>query len=190
MITWLGQGQNAAAVQALTAIAITVLTAVLIGVTWWYAGLTQKMAKTMQDQASTMQQQMIAAFQPSVALGFSFRATGSSGTPTGTEHMIGGFVLCTNNGQQPVKVASLTIDVTFQDGTLPKASMIIDGENLIIAPGANKQFVFDIVVPEAALELDHRRYAKLWCSDLAGVSQHTFAIADGDNDVSHYLGFK
>ena len=60
-MNWLDQ--NAGAIQALTAVAITLLTAVLIGVTWWYANLTRQMAKTME-------QQMIAAFQPNIDLSF------------------------------------------------------------------------------------------------------------------------
>jgi len=45
MMTWLNQ--NAGAVQAIMAIVISVLTAVLIGITWWYATLTRRMALTM-----------------------------------------------------------------------------------------------------------------------------------------------
>src|SRR5438874_390812 len=115
---WLNH--NAGALQALTAIAIALLTAVLIGVTWWYASWTRKMGVTMKDQAESMQAQvkamqaqMIAAFQPSVGLAFSLRTTGSSGTPTGIEHTIGGFVRCVNNGPQPVKVISVKIQITF-----------------------------------------------------------------------------
>jgi hypothetical protein len=178
---WLNM--NAGAIQALTAIAITLLTAALIGVTWWYAGLTQQMAKTMQ-------QQMVAAFQPSVGLIFSLRTTGRNSTPTGTEDSIGGFVRCVNNGQQPVKIVSLMIDVTFADGAFPNRSMTIDGENLILAPASPKEFVFAVVVPQTAIGIDHTRHAKLWCSDLAGVSQHTFEMNEGDTDITHYLGFK
>jgi hypothetical protein len=51
--------QNAGAVQAITAIVIVGLTAVLIGVTWSYATLTRRMALTMERQLAS-------SFQPSV----------------------------------------------------------------------------------------------------------------------------
>ncbi|MGA2185649.1 MAG: hypothetical protein ABSH47_21740 [Bryobacteraceae bacterium] len=55
---WLGQGQNAAAVQAITALVVTVLTVVLIGVTWFCAWKTGELTKL----------QLTSNFEPNVDL--------------------------------------------------------------------------------------------------------------------------
>jgi HAMP domain-containing protein len=61
LIWWLGQ--NAAAIQALTAIVVVLLTAALVFVTSWYVRLTREMSQTMN-------QQLAAASIPDIGIAF------------------------------------------------------------------------------------------------------------------------
>jgi len=76
LVWW--SGQNSAAIQALSSIAVVVLTAVLGGITLYYALITGRMARTMERQIEF-------SFQPNVLTAITFQAEGG-GVAFGLRH--------------------------------------------------------------------------------------------------------
>ena len=183
LLWWSGQNSNA--IQALSAIAIVGLTAALSGITLYYSRLTRRMAIAMEKQIEF-------SFQPNVATSITFRAAGeSSSLGVRQEDSIYANVIVENKGSVPLKLDSLTMIVIFEKALFADASAIVgDASNLVLMPGSHKEFRLLANVPIDASRAKHHRRVILKCTDLTGLSKHTFEISDADSDVTHYLGFR
>ena len=178
-IWWLYHDANAPAVmQTFTAIATVVLTIVLVCVTWWYARLTRRMALTME-------QQLRANFAPDVAFAFIHNAylTGGDGSED-----FAGSVQIKNNGALPLKVNSLRVLVQVT-GKNNQSTDLKEAE-LVIGPEKMRDFRYVLSVLPGTSRGEYRLRAIVTCTDLAGVSKHSFVCENGSQTISHYVGFK
>jgi hypothetical protein len=181
LVWW--SGQNSAAIQALSAIAIVVLTAVLGGITLYYALITGRMARTMERQIEF-------SFQPNVLTAITFQAEGG-GTAFGLRHedTVYADIKVENKSNVPIKLVSVGMLVKFDNGVFPDSWSIKEAGDIVLAPGAHKEFSMMVDVPPRATRANYTRRVNLKCTDLSGVSRHTFSISDANADVSHSLGF-
>src|SRR5664280_2756596 len=102
---WLNE--NAAGVQAITAIVIALLTLALVYVTWWYATLTKSMALTLREQ-------LAASFQPNVEMALTNRSHGQGSDERGghSENVSGTFTV-RNKGNLPLKVVTVAMKLIY-----------------------------------------------------------------------------
>jgi hypothetical protein len=114
---WLNQ--NAGAVQAVMAIIIGVLTAVLIGVTWWYAKLTRRMALTLE-------QQLAASFHPDIEMTLMHRFQGQGISQGVKSESVSGTIVVTNKGELPLKVVSAAMKLVYDKNAFPDQATAID----------------------------------------------------------------
>jgi hypothetical protein len=183
MLDWLNQ--YAGAVQAIMAVIIGVLTAVLIGVTCWYAVLTRRMARTMERQ-------LAASFQPDINLSLSNRFHGSSSNYGVRGENASITIVITNKGNVPVKIAAVAMKVIFRDKSRPEEMIELDAEQRVVAPGQATEFNhLTVELPLGSINGDFERRIQIHCSDLAGISKHTFSMSDISQDITnHSLGFQ
>jgi hypothetical protein len=167
---WLYHDSNAASVvQAFTAIAVAVLTAILILVTWWYARLTKKMARTMELQLTL-------GFQPNLAISCIPVESPFPGTSA-----VGALISISNRGEQPVKLDRILIartdapvDITLRDW------LHRDQKGTLISPSASHSVTLQ-VPPPFIIAVN--------CTDLAGISKHRFVYYSADGRLEHFFGF-
>jgi len=171
-------------VQALSAIATTFLTVALISVTWWYVRLTKTIAETMKRQ-------LAAGAQPVVALDLV-----QSGTrfTLGRPVQVSGALSITNRGQQPIKICSVTVLVRFKNpaqhySQVPYA--ITQRDNRVLIPGDPPQIQRFVLFTGAEAEGfdDCSLACGIDCTDLAGISEHSFFF-DREGGLRHYFGFR
>jgi hypothetical protein len=179
---WLNQ--NAGAVQAIMAIVICVLTAVLIGVTWWYAKLTRRMA-------FTLEQQLAASFHPDIEMTLINRFQGK-GTSFGVKtESVSGTIVVTNNGDLPLKVASAAMKLVYDKRAFPDQATTMDTQQRVVSPGKTAQFTMTLDVPLGGSDVEYEQWAQIHCSDLAGVSKHSFSISSRkEGVVNQFAGFQ
>lgn len=72
---------------------------VLIGVTWWYATLTRRMA-------STMEQQLAASLHPDIEMTLMHRFQGRGTNQGMNSESVSGTIVVKNNGDLPFKIVS------------------------------------------------------------------------------------
>ena len=89
----------------------------------------------------------------------------------------------------PIKLVSVGMLVKFDNNVFPDSSSVKKAADIVLAPGAHKEFSIMVDVPPRATRAKYTRWINLKCSDLSGVSRHTFSISDVNADVSHSLGF-
>ena len=171
--------QNAGAVQAVMAIIIGVLTAVLIAVTWWYAGLTRRMA-------STMEQQLVASFHPDIEMSLIDRFQGQ-----GTGESVSGTIVITNKGDLPLKVVSVAMKLVYDGNAFPDQRTTMDAQQRVVSPDKTAQFNLMLYVPLGGSRAEHEHIAQIHCSDLAGVSKHSFSVSSRKaGAVNQFVGFQ
>ena len=177
---------NAGAVQAIMAIVIGAFTAVLIGVTWWYAALTRRMALTLEKQLAS-------SFQPSIemALTNQFQGQGSDGHGNRSE-TVSGTIIVRNKGNLPLKIVSVSMKLVYDKEAFPVQTKTIDAKSRVVAPGETTQFILlTIDVPLGGSTAPYEQIAQIHCSDLAGVSKHSFSVSSREKDqLNQSLGFQ
>lgn len=183
---WRWMNENAGAVQAVAAMIVAGLTAVLIGVTCWYATLTRRMALSMERQLAS-------SFQPTIEMALSnrFQGQGSDGRGNHTES-VSGTVIIRNKGSLPMKIVSVSMKLIYDKQTFPDHEIRIDAKSRVVAPGETTQFVLlTINVPIGGSTAPYEQIAQIHCSDLAGVSKHSFAVSSRqEGQLIHCLGFQ
>ncbi len=179
---WLNE--NAAGVQAITAIVIVVLTFALVGVTWWYAALTKSMALTLREQ-------LAASFQPNVEVALTeLHSQGSDGRG-GHSETVSGTITVHNKGNLPLKVVTVAMKLIYDEAAFPVQTVTDDAKQRAVAPEETTRFMLLIVVPSGGSTAPHEQIMQIHCSDLAGVSKHSFSVSSRDkNRTNHSSGFQ
>jgi hypothetical protein len=179
---WLNQ--NAGGVQAVMAIIIGVLTAVLISVTWWYANLTRRMALTLE-------QQLAASFHPDIEMTFMHPLQGQGVGQGVKSESVSGTIIVTNKGDLPLKVVSVAMKLVYDKNAFPDQTTKMDAQQRVVSPGKTAEFRLNLDVPLGGSTAEYDQQAQIHCSDLAGVSKHTFLISHRDKDVvNQFAGFQ
>jgi hypothetical protein len=179
MWSWLNR--NAPAVQALSALLVLLVTMVLSYLTWRYVQLTRKISETSLRQLS-------ASSQPSVSLqilGYVFIAGNHPLIVTGT-------VGVNNLGNAPFKIRSLSVVIRFRTASeyeqTPYPIKDIDG--LVVIPDKVSVQNFRAETNISSNQHDGITLAiAMDCTDLAGVSQHSFFF-DPNLGLRHFIGFR
>jgi hypothetical protein len=182
---WKWLNDNAGAVQAVTALAIMVLTAVLGGVTYWYAKLTQRMALTLE-------QQLVASFYPDVELVLKDKMQGS-GVAFGEEHAsVSGTIVVKNKGNVPIKVISVAMKVVYDAAAFPPQTLTVDAKHRVVSSSQTTEFLLlTLEVPVGGSRgSNYEQIAQIHCSDLAGVSKHTFSVSNRHGEIIQSVGFQ
>ena len=179
---WLNE--NAAGVQAITAIVIVVLTFALVGVTWWYAMLTKSMALTLREQ-------LAASFQPNVEMALTdrFHGEGRDGRG-GHSEAVSGTITVHNKGNLPLKVVTVAMKLIYDEAAFPVQTVTDDAKQRVVAPEETARFMLLIDVPSGGSTAPHEQIAQIHCSDLAGVSKHTFSVSSRENRTCQSSGFQ
>ena len=167
------------------AVIIGVLTAVLIGVTCWYAVLTRRMARTMERQ-------LAASFQPDINLSLSDCYKGSGSHHGVQEENASITISVTNNGSVPVKIAAVAMKIIFEDKSRSDEMIQLDAEHRVVAPGQASQFHhLTVPLPLGSVAGEFERRVQIHCSDLTGIGKHTFSMSNISQDITnHSLGFR
>lgn len=176
---------NAGAIQALGGIVILVLTAALVCVTWWYATLTR-------DMASTLKAQLAASFQPNIEMKLSDRFQGIGISLGVRDESVSGTITVINKGDLPVKVVAVAMKLVYDKNAFPVQTMSEDARSRVVSPGKSTQFKLNMNVPlDGGSTEPYDQIAQIHCSDLAGVSQHSFSISSREQDqMDQSLGFQ
>lgn len=189
-IWWLYHDANAAGVvQAFTAIVITILTGVLIGVTAWYAALTRRMAKTMERQ-------LAAGFQPDIEMFFEENTVTERADDKQPRKSVTGVLILRNLCDSPMKLVDIGISLLSKEGFPVVEAEYLSVKGLILSPRKDKTFKYRCDVPqEVMIDSKTARKAVVNCSDLTGFSKHSFEGASYEGgikakEISHYVGFQ
>jgi len=171
--------ENAAGIQAITAIFIVFLTLALVCVTWWYA--------------RTLREQLAASFQPDVEMAltdcFRSKATDERG---GHGETVGGMIAFRNKGNLPLKVVTVAMKLIYDKAAFPVQTVTDDAKQRVVAPEEPTQFfLLTIDVPPGGSTAPYEQIAQIHCSDLAGVSKHSFSVSSREKDrANHSIGFQ
>jgi hypothetical protein len=181
---WLGQGQNSSAIQAVSAAVVAFFTLILILLTGWYARITRFMSRTMEKQLQ-------AAFQPSVGITYThhFRGQGVDREGVKSESVFS-YVQLRNDCESPIKIHAVKMFIFTGDPRFYDKEATLDQSGLILAPEKTKDFRISIDVDKGTTEIDYRRIFMVHCTDLAGVSEHSFQCEGGTTDITHTFGFR
>jgi hypothetical protein len=151
-MSWLaqGSGQNAAALQAVSALLLTVFTVALIVLTGWYAGTTGRMARTLERQLAV-------AFQPFIGIDFvhHFQGKGSSGGVKSED--VFNLVKVSNDSSVPIKLVSVRMFIYIDDPRFYNSETTVDQSGLILSPGKHKEFRLTVDVEEGATGVNYSR---------------------------------
>ncbi|MGD0294360.1 MAG: hypothetical protein ABSB30_10925 [Terracidiphilus sp.] len=174
---WLNE--NAAGIQAITAIVIVALTSALVYVTWWYA--------------KTLREQLAASFQPNVEMTLPdrFHGSGSDGRG-GHSETVGGMIAVRNKGNLPLLVVTFAMKLIYDNAAFPVQTVTEDAKQRVVAPDETTQFILlTIDVPPGGSTAPHEQIAQIHCSDLAGVSKHSFSVSSREKNRTHHsCGFQ
>jgi len=180
---WLNE--NAAGVQAITAIVIAFLTLALVYVTGRYVALTKSMALTLREQ-------LAASFQPNVEMALINLSHGQGGDGRGEwSENVGGTITVRNRGNLPLKVVTVAMKLIYDKAAFPAKTVKVDAKQRVLAPDGETQFNLSIDVPPGGSTAPYEQIAHIHCSDLAGVSKHSFWVSSREKNRSdHSSGFQ
>jgi hypothetical protein len=181
---WLNE--NAEGVQAITAIVIVFLTAVLVYVTGRYVRLTKDMAQTLREQ-------LAASFQPNVEMTLTNCSAGHWSDGRGKQgETVGGTITIRNKGNLPLKVVTVAMKLIYDNGAFPVQTVTEDAKHRVVAPDEMTEFLHVIIeVPSGGSTTPHEQIAQIHCSDLAGVSKHSFSVSSREkNKTCHSSDFQ
>ena len=180
---WLGQGQNASAIQAVSAAVVALFTLILIFLTGWYARITSFMSRTMEMQLK-------AAFQPNVGIKYINHFQGKGiGQDGARSESVFNYVHLNNECDSPIKIHAVKMFIFTGDPRFYDKAKTIDQSGLILAPGKGKDFSISIDVDQGTTRTNYKRVFVVHCTDLAGVSEHSFQCEGGTADIKHTFGF-
>lgn len=181
---WLGQGQNASAVQAVSAAVVAFFTLILICLTGWYARITGFMSRTMEKQLQ-------AAFQPSVGISYLHHFQGQGINREGARsESVFNYVQLKNDCESPIKIHAVKMFIFTGNPRFYNKETTLDQSGLILAPDKTKDFRIITDVDEGTTRINYRRIFVVHCTDLAGVSEHSFQCEGGTTDITHTFGFR
>ena len=178
--------ENAGGVQAIAAIAIVALTCALVYVTWRYVELTKRMSQTLREQLD-------ASFQPNVEMTLPDRFLGSgSDGRGGHSETVGGMIAVRNKGNLPLKVVTFAMKLIYDNAAFPVQTVTEDAKQRVVAPDETTQFILlAIDVPPGGSTAPHEKIAQIHCSDLAGLSKHSFSVSSREKNRTHHsCGFQ
>jgi hypothetical protein len=178
--------ENAAGVQAITAIVIVLLTLALVGVTCWYVALTKSMVLTLREQLE-------ASFQPNIEMELTNCSRGQeSDGRGGHSENVAGTIIVRNTGNLPLKVVTVAMKLIYDKAAFPIQTVTEDAKQRVVTSGDTTQFSHLIIdVPPDGSTTPYEQIAQIHCSDLAGVSKHTFSVSSrGGNRTNHSSGFQ
>ncbi|MHB8302504.1 MAG: hypothetical protein ACYDC6_06645 [Acidobacteriaceae bacterium] len=179
---WLNE--NAAGVQAITTIVIVFLTAALVWVTWRYVTLTKSMALTLREQ-------LAASFQPNVEMALTDRFHAQGDGRGGHSETVGRMIAVRNKSNLPLKVVTFATKLIYDNAAFPVQTATEDAKQRVVAPDETTQFILlTIVVPPGGATAPYEQIAQIHCSDLAGVSKHTFSVSSRENRTCQSSGFQ
>ena len=181
---WLNE--NAGGVQAITAVVIALLTLALVGVTWWYATLTRGMALTLKEQ-------LAASFQPNVEMTLTDRFQGQGSDGLGGHHeSVSGTINVSNKGNLPFKIVSIAMKLVFDKDAFPVQTLTADAKHRVVAPGqTTKLMPLTMDVPLGGSTAPYEQVAQIHCSDLSGVSKHSFSVSSREEgQINQSSGFQ
>jgi hypothetical protein len=168
---WLNE--NAAGIQAITAIVIVALTSALVYVTWRYA--------------KTLREQLAASFQPSVEMELTGPIHGYSG-PTET---VSETFFVRNKGDLPFKVVTVAMKLIYNKAAFPVQTVTVDAKQRVVAPEKTTEFTIQTDVPLGGNTAPYEQIVQVHCSDLAGVSKHSFSVSSREKNLTnHSIGFQ
>lgn len=184
LLWWLGQGQNAAAVQALSAVATVMLTGLIAFVTWKYVSLTGKYVNLTRAAVDLTKAGFQAEMHPKLAF--------SLGEPAGD--LVNFTASIRNAGSRPIRIISLGVfcfDVKNAEPLFPR--MELDNyRDVTLAPSDQLPVV---VSAELILKLsdfgnrsDATTWVTVWCCDIANSADHTFVYRTESGDVLYFPG--
>ena len=173
-----------AAIQAVSAVAVAALTYSLVRVTRKYTDLTNRIAGLNEKELS-------ASMQPVIGIRLLNNSLGNSGRKN-DEVSFQAFI--ENLGSQPVKLAAVTGFVVFRDGQrIREVDTAIRNAVLMPKPlaaaSSNVSVFFQIDSGRTGVRFeDYEVEAGVDCTDLAGVSEHSFMVGH-DKFLRHFHGF-
>jgi hypothetical protein len=173
-VYWLNQGQNAAAVQAIAALATTFLTIVLLWATIRYVRLTSSLTRATHAQLE-------AALRPNLR----FDLTRTLDAETG--------IKITNVGQIPVRLESVGVraELTNEDSSITKALPDITGTLLMAGDDVFGTVSFeDHPKRIQVFDANVRSLLLVDCTDLGGITQHSFHYDPVTGLAKYFAGFR
>jgi hypothetical protein len=174
---WLNE--NAGGVQAITAIVIVVLTAALVWVTWRYVTLTKSMALTLREQ-------LAASFQPNVEMTLTDRFRGQGNEHGRYSETVAGTIIVRNKGNLPLKVVTVAMKLIYDGAAFPVQTVTVDAKQRVVAPDETTQFILlTIDLPPGGSTAPYEQIAQIHCSDLAGVSKHSFSVSSREENRTY-----
>lgn len=193
---------HAGAIQALTAVAVVVLTYFLVRVTSKYTRITgeiaevtkrqlldtEKQLEIINKQLVIAQKELSASMQPVLKIDtYDY----SEGCDAGSDNVI---LLCTleitNTGHKPVKLLAVTA-ITYFDDSLPYNLKLTEKDNTVMMPDDVQRNKLSVITHLKVVEANAYDWKiEIDCTDLAGVSEHSFVYDGKTNQLRHFLGFK
>jgi hypothetical protein len=126
-----------------------------------------------------------------MALTNRFQGQGSDGRGNHSES-VSGTIIVRNKGNLPLKIVSVSMKLIYDKQAFPDQGMTIDAKNRVVAPGETTQFILlTIDVPIGGSTTPYEQIVQIHCSDLAGVSKHSFAVSSRqEGQLIQSLGFQ
>ena len=171
---WLNQGQNAAAVQAVAALATTFLTIVLLWATIRYVRLTNSLAIATRAQLE-------AGLRPNLR----FDVTRTLDMETG--------IKISNVGQIPVRLASVAVRVESSEPNSTVVTKTLPDVACTLLMASDEVFgtvVFEgSALGEQVPSKNRRALLLVDCTDLGGVTEHSFHYDPQTGLAKYFSGF-
>lgn len=177
LIWWLAQGQNAAAIQALSAAATLALTIVIACITFKYVKLTS-------GSVELARAQFRADLQPKLT--FSITRSGSSPQPS--QAMI------VNVGSRALRIISIGISLFDQKNVQPISPRIELSRWRDVTLVPSDKLTFDVnseLILSIAKHAELRHLAtwlEVYCADVLNLADHTFMYRCESSDVLYFNG--
>jgi len=171
---------NSGAIQGIAAIIALAFTAALIWVTWRYTRLTKRIADVTASQ-------LAASLAPIIAIAVDNKKIGYNKEGNA---LVSFNVKVTNNGTTPIKLCRVTAFAIFGPGDMSEYTLCKD-EMMVLMP---KEY-FNGPAPIEVGKLEDRGNERkqgvvAWCTDLSGLSKHSFVYHADAQILRHIFGFE
>jgi hypothetical protein len=138
--------------------------------------------------ALTLREQLAASFQPNVEMTLTNCSHGSWSDGRG-EHGedVGGTITVRNKGNLPLKVITVAMKLIYDKDAFPVQTTTFDAKQRVVAPNEMAEFLHLIIkVPSGGSTTPQEQIAQIHCSDLAGVSKHSFSVSSREKNRTHH----